>query len=496
MRPISPNPLLRWGSGLGWSARGLGSMAAGAEGCRHAFNATNAVRVSHYFCARQPPTFLDATGPGDIASLHSLGASSGSVAEESMLFGKDIPFISPLANPPPRTVAMENYSPRCVSVHRTRMATPDLPFTNLIVGDENKGMSAERHDAADAVVFVPQYGTISSLNVVTTLGLGMFYCWIDTNVADHRVLIDSTRRTSLPEDLERYFGAFSSSLPFKESDVPTGEVGSYNNIRPNSTRVDERPIHPGYYAQSASAICDTYTELMGSMAAWVSEQRGAAISAEGFVSMLPSVLFENAFDQRNFGGLIRNANAMLCRNVFYIGKRRFNVKGAVGCNHYSKPTYLGPLDDDSTFTEVERRLAGKKMWLLSCGHEPQYQTYDDVLPTISGNGWGADVANAYMGCSSSSESLRELRLLADRSPSISLSDKESDLVRVVGKGPVVLVPQEGKAPHPRLLALCTGILHVLPPAQRTLPMHGLPSQVASGIALHRLLTTSVPELKV
>ena len=43
----------------------------------------------------------------------------------------------------------------------------------------------------------------------------------------------------------------------------------------------------------------------------------------------------------NIGTLIRNANAFNAKEVFYLGKKRFDPRGAVGSQHYVNVTHLG-----------------------------------------------------------------------------------------------------------------------------------------------------------
>jgi tRNA G18 (ribose-2'-O)-methylase SpoU len=53
-----------------------------------------------------------------------------------------------------------------------------------------------------------------------------------------------------------------------------------------------------------------------------------------------AVCFENIVGDFNMATGIRNANAFNAREVFYIGQKRFNRRGAVGTYHYTPVNYI------------------------------------------------------------------------------------------------------------------------------------------------------------
>ena len=53
-----------------------------------------------------------------------------------------------------------------------------------------------------------------------------------------------------------------------------------------------------------------------------------------------AVLMEQLNGDFNFGTVIRNANAFGAREVFYLGKKNFDRRGAVGTYHYTNVNYL------------------------------------------------------------------------------------------------------------------------------------------------------------
>jgi len=53
-----------------------------------------------------------------------------------------------------------------------------------------------------------------------------------------------------------------------------------------------------------------------------------------------SVLITNHFHDFNIGSVIRNSNAFLGKNVYILGRRKFDARGAVGTNHYENLVFI------------------------------------------------------------------------------------------------------------------------------------------------------------
>jgi hypothetical protein len=228
-----------------------------------------------------------------------------------------------------------------------------------------------------------------------------------------------------------------------------------------------------------------------------------------------SVLFENHADRRNLGGLVRNANAYLA-DLFYVGRRKINRQGTVGSDHYTGVHYLGPSLDaraaDVLADEDARRLT-----------EPHWNTgFTELLRARAaaagpsgrtvGNVVGFEPeANAppcelwLLDCEQTSlfapeAAARYERWLKARNvPSVHLDDDASVLAavrdvrataaRTGSSGRIVLaVPPEGEPLSDDVMYRCVRRVRVLTPRSGlTNDAHrGLPSQVASAIALQRL----------
>jgi len=58
-----------------------------------------------------------------------------------------------------------------------------------------------------------------------------------------------------------------------------------------------------------------------------------------------SVLITNHFHDFNIGSVIRNSNAFLGKNLYVLGKRKFDSRGAVGTNHYENIIHIDSIKD-------------------------------------------------------------------------------------------------------------------------------------------------------
>lgn len=58
-----------------------------------------------------------------------------------------------------------------------------------------------------------------------------------------------------------------------------------------------------------------------------------------------SVLITNHFHDFNIGSVIRNSNAFLGKNIYILGRRKFDSRGAVGTNHYENIIHIETLND-------------------------------------------------------------------------------------------------------------------------------------------------------
>lgn len=613
--PIELNPLTRWSRLLPkWrelprDKPRLDQLTVGLEGCRSAFNATNSIRACLFFGTQEPPTFLTMDSWRGIAYAQARGGAAApgeapdaaealSTAEQSIdenlasqdsqwadvaLFGEENFLRTHNAEAP--LVALENFTPRAESVFFRRFPHRAL----LVVGHENQGVSSRFLDGpageaadkatatdatkADTVIFIPQYGTISSINVVTSLGVALFYAFLDEHFPSSRSIVKrasssgfpsaSQSQQALAESLSRYQACFAAPVPAG----PPGEMRVCERAMADpegnhTPRLDVRPLHPSYFKKDVAEIRAAHDAFRVALLAYSNESLAEEAAAMGEAAPTVrrkrfglSVLYENEYDQRNFGGLIRNANAFLVDTVCYLGKRRFNVVGSVGSHHYTPPVHLGPTfvetaegasdnsgyaanaeyeamiksviqeqavngKDGAKLTEHQERIVKlslwslrtrsriekacgghTRFWLLDCGHRNLYADDFALLRQMQRDGVAMGPEDSKY--KSSMESLVwYMTHCAEEDSVLSLCDSEEKLFAAAGDGVVLLVPQEGKLPHISLLMQCEKILTVVPDDfakagedRDVALMRGLPSQVASGIALQRLSAVLHPGVK-
>ena len=442
------NPLTRWSRGLRKLCEARLSqdlrypeLFVGLEGCRSAFNATNALRTCLFFGC-QPPTFLGIKSLDDIDHLEQSETIDSPSGDIPLAYFGDFtpPFASTAHRSPMKNtvVCMENYVERAVSIDTygfpMAMSTGSaLGSTSLIIGHENDGVSQSRLQSADDIIFIPQFGTISSLNVVTTLGLGLFHYHLDQRGS-------RSMRVAPSLSAEQYFSAFSSP---KHGDV----------------KEDLRPIHPSYFKLSHEEILRQH------------EQHVQKIEKQRCVKI--SVLYENDFDQRNLGGLIRVCNAFLA-DVHYVGRKKINVQGAVGTHLYTQKHHYA---EPNVFVDHKFREGQTVLCFLSCEHDFLFSDQE---------------------CGSTDEE----KLVYEHGLALGMNDVHLDspdselkavLASVVGTASelIIVVPQEGKLPSAEILARCSCRLRILTKDASPCIHRGIPSQTASGIALQRILSIFV-----
>lgn len=58
-----------------------------------------------------------------------------------------------------------------------------------------------------------------------------------------------------------------------------------------------------------------------------------------------AVCMENWISDFNFSSLVRNANGFNAKEVFYIGDKKFDRRGMVGCHNYTDVNFLSSIED-------------------------------------------------------------------------------------------------------------------------------------------------------
>ena len=285
--------LSEWSNGISWLSGKLTSCLPVTEGCATAFNHTNFIRVSLYFRTHQPifkcvaggfrevkgMWFRKENSHEDIARFGSLGLKNG-IAKLSAASDGSI-----------ERIVLENYVEGAINILGLSWTTSCI----LSVGNENLGSSTESLLDANKVVYIPQFGVISSLNVVTALAIALHVRHVSLSNYNGKALVDGNRRNH------------SEMSDFAFPRLPRNG--------------DLRPIRPILYNR-------TNQEIM-------------KFAIEKRIKKL-AVFYENTIDLKNFGGVIRNCNAFAVEKVYYCGRRKINRQGTVGAYNYVDIEHLDP----------------------------------------------------------------------------------------------------------------------------------------------------------
>jgi hypothetical protein len=416
------NPLTKWSLQLKELYQGRRNshlrypfVGLGLQGCRSGFNATNTLRTSLFF-QTCPPTFLGLKDWSDIQNLDR-GENTSPENQEHLIertdspnkangaqdalgpgdrgiplawFADSVRFATPekdrggetASSSRTVTVALENFHRKAVSIHRFRFPKQNhfpSPLRNnnevpqcdgretqiaVIAGHENNGVDQETLEKADHVVFIPQYGTISSLNVVTSIGIALYYLHLDQRGSR----VSHCNAVAGSSAFAEFLQAFAKDLPLQVAQPKSTETGSVEPCAVEQVdespsqrqRIDPRPIHPSFYQLEHNDIMKHHDSTVrdfirqqklvvepahdGNNRAPVESRSEGGDAEPAAVKIRLSLVYENEFDQRNLGGLFRLANAFLA-DVHYIGRRRLNRQGAVGSYLYTEKTHYATVDD-------------------------------------------------------------------------------------------------------------------------------------------------------
>lgn len=201
----------------------------------------------------------------------------------------------------------------------------------IILGMEN-GMSEEVRAGCDYCLYVPQYGSVGSLSMLSAMAIAVHlaFCarWM-------------RRGTEVNERLVPFLG----HMPLSSD--------ANGTIAPCTLPHEKNLIH-------------------------FSNEEIRALLAERRLQyrMQLSVMVYNEFGDRNIGAIMRNANVFNCEELIVLNRRKFNRRGAVGTHHVLTTTFHATLNDRS----CQSRLQGYVLWLLH-----QYYPYLKVYGASPSN---------------------------------------------------------------------------------------------------------------
>ena len=426
-----------WSQNLIWPSKYNLSCIPVTEGCETAFNLTNFIRVSHYFQTYQPIFLSLHNGFADVKGLWKDMRTRPNLDAKDTLaeFGKTrwlqreqaICSVLPksLEKPSFRRLVLENYQENASNI----LEYPWPSAVTLLLGHENKGVSKETLAQAHDIAFIPQQGTISSVNLVVAYAIAL-YCMRVAQCAKNCFVLKLAARTA----------------KFKSRDFAQ---------KREERKGDLRPIRPLLYHIPYEKVVQ-----------YAREHRLRHFS----------IFYENSLDFRTLGGSIRNANAFGIKKVFYSGRRKINRQGSVGSYLYVDIIHLPTTD------KVISVLREHEVWVL-------LPTYLSALHPISDscNPPFLHLKNRLSG-SEGRETTEHSLFRWQQIPTISIDDvtvlKETIVSR--RKKILLILHQEGFLPPSYLLPYTTLTLRI----SNTEILggthsqgRGLPATVSAGIAM-------------
>ncbi|KPI83945.1 hypothetical protein ABL78_7000 [Leptomonas seymouri] len=351
----------------------------------------------------------------------------------------------------PRAFPIQQF---CWEKHCTQYR-PDATGVELVLGMEN-GLSKTIADACDHCTYIPQYGSIGSLSMLSALA-----------IAAH-TMSRSLRKENQP--------LLTSD---GESKAPScGHMPLSNNPRPDRSSLPH---------EADLLYCSN------------EEIKQILLKRRETYKLQLSVMIYNQLGDRNIGAVIRNANAFNCEHVVIVNRKRFNRRGALSTQKVLDIRFFETIYEDNARTLLD----GYEIWLL-------YPYYTNLLI------YDADVDSS--NALQSSTFLRhedpllnawkasQHRLTAQhpllrahphlaRDP-VFLDDNQSltsavwEVKRKRLRGIMLAVPEEGCSPHPSFAHICHRLVYVSTP---TLLPHktqrGLNPALSTAISFERIRST-------
>lgn len=348
----------------------------------------------------------------------------------------------------PRAFPIQNFS---WEKHCTKYR-PEATGVEVVLGMEN-GLSQSTADACDHCIYIPQYGSIGSLSMLSALA-----------IAAH-----TTSRAIRPENRET-LGNTSASTWFSHGHMPLS-----NNLHPDKGALPHEADLLSHSNEEIKQLLRKRRETYG---------------------LQLSVMMYNELGDRNIGAVIRNANVFNCELVAIINRRRFNRRGAIGTQKVLDLHFFETVHE----AEAQKVLDGYEVWLL-------YPYYPNLL--IYGSGSSMDAAQQAQTflrhsdpllrawCASQHHLTAKHPLLLAH-PHLSHEpvylDNNASLLSAVQevkrkrlRGIMLAVPEEGCSPHPSFGDICHRVVYVSSPA--VIPyktQRGLNPALSTAISFERI----------
>ncbi|GET89089.1 hypothetical protein, conserved [Leishmania tarentolae] len=446
-----------WGYHIQWPQNQILSPLTGkvdfaVEDIKFAYNAWSLLRLAMFFGVRHPKVLSNMTNTTPSMDIKLSG---------NRLFFMHSHVKANLSTSKVRIALTPNH-PRAFPVQELswdthcRFHDRQSPGVELVLGMEN-GLSQEVADTCGLYTYIPQYGSVGSLSMLSALAIAAHSTW--------RAVVKEDCNTS------------HTSLALQRAS--RGHMPLSNSLN----RVQHSLPHEVDLLACSNATIKAILE---------ERRRTYALQV--------SVLMYNELGDRNIGAVIRNANVFNCEYVAIVNRRRFNRRGALGTHNVLNMRFFESVNDET----AQQLFEGYEVWLLY-PYYPYLLIYEDdqkgCASCNSSTFLRHDNAVLQAWCATQHQLTTEHPLVV-RYPHLcqqavfldddtSLTSAVKDVKRRKLRGILLAVPEEGCSPHPCLCKLSHRVLYVTSPS--FLPhqtQRGLNPALSTAIALERLRCAS------
>jgi tRNA G18 (ribose-2'-O)-methylase SpoU len=446
----------------------LGKCSVAVEDIKFAFNAWMLLRLCMFYGLPHPSILSrlrNTTPTMDIAERgNRLFYMHSHVGTQSLTTGLSASKVK---------VALTPSHPKAVSIEQfpwAAVAQQKPGGVELVLGMEN-GMSDAVLEQCDHYVYIPQYGSIGSLSMLSALSIAVHH-------AHSHLTLSPQPGTTAPIDL---------ALGRRASAAAVGQQPTTSSYAPPRTRL---PHDPKWESLSNEELRDALTETRKSY------------------PMKLSVLIRNEIADRNIGATVRNANVFNCNEVLLFNRKKFSMRGTVGTHHYTPikffDTYSDLLDGEV--------LHNAEVWLLQ-SHYPYLQNFYEppqhthwiegkkrkrpmfdtfIRPHDAGLlRWASSVDVLH---TPSHPMMPHLARLVDNDTAEVFLDSDASILAALDdasrrgcQGVILACPEEGTTPHPELASLASRVAHIVHPSRLSnVTQRGLSPALITAPALERV----------
>lgn len=442
-----------WAYSINWPRNCCSSPLFGVvdltvEDIKFAYNAWCLLRLAMFFGVQYPKILSNLTdttpsmniqyGGNRLFFMHSRTGANLSTSKVKIALTPNNSRAFPLQ--------MFNWRDHCVDYCKS------ADGVELVLGMEN-GLTDNTIDLCDHCMYIPQYGSIGSLSMLSALA-----------IATHTVA----------SEYNRFLSDTSGSKNASLASRSRGHMPLSNSSSSEKTTLPHEADLLNYSNKDIIAIL---------------QHRRMQFKLQ------ISVIMHNELGDRNIGAVMRNANVFNCENFIILNRRRFSRRGAVG----TQKTLAVHFFDSVSDRQCQQLLENQEIWLLY-SYYPYLHIYGDSEQHRAQRMRSfvrADDPLLLEWRSTGHILSLEHPLIVQHShlygTEVFLDDEKSLFIAVQNtlergyKGIVLAVPEEGTSVHPDLAKRCRRVTYVTSPSKVPILIErGLNAALSTAIALERI----------